>query len=326
MTHAIRDFTEADYEAWTELHNEVFPDNAQSAEECRRGDRLREPQHRLRRWVCAEAGRLVGTGEYRQEAWGYHPHKFFVGVVVRPSERGRGLGTAHYDTVVAALAEHEPILLRTMYREDWAESARFAGARGYTPGMRVEESVCDIASFDPGAYAADLARAEAQGIAIRSLPELERLPGWEEQLYALTQQLLSDMPRHEPHVPPPFELWRERILKGPRFLPELNLIALDGDRFVGMSNFWRNTIPGRVGTGLSGVIGEYRRRGLATALKVRALAAARAAGYRETRTWNAAENAGMLGINRRLGFTPLPAWLEMEKPVGAAVKEEAHGA
>jgi len=34
---------------------------------------------------------------------------------------------------------------------------------GYAPGMRVEESVCDIASFDPGAYAADLARAEAQG-------------------------------------------------------------------------------------------------------------------------------------------------------------------
>jgi hypothetical protein len=35
----------------------------------------------------------------------------------------------------------------------------------------------------------------------------------------------------------------------------------------------------------------------------------------------------MLGINRRLGFTPLPAWLEMEKPVGAAVPQgEAHGA
>jgi mycothiol synthase len=325
MTHAIRDFTAADYEAWAELHNEVFPDYAESAEERRRADRLREPQHKLRRWVCAEAGRLVGTGSYHQETWGYHPRKFYVEVVVAPSARRRGLGAALYDTVVAALAEHEPILLRGMYREDWAESARFAAAHGYAPGMRVEESVCDIASFDPAAYATDLARATAQDIAIRSLPELESMAGWEEKLYGLAQQLLSDMPRTEPHVPPPFELWRERLLENPRFLPELNLIALDGERFVGMSNFWRSTIPGRVGTGLTGVIGDYRRHGLATALKVRALSAARAAGYRETRTWNAAENAGMLGINRRLGFTRLPAWLEMEKPVGAA-QEEAAGA
>jgi predicted N-acetyltransferase YhbS len=326
MTPAIRDFTDADYEAWAELHNEVFPDYAESAEERRRSDSLREPQHRLRRWVCTEGGKLVATGEYRQDAWGYHPHKFFVEVVVAPGTRRRGLGTALYDTVVAALAEHAPILLRTMYREDWAASARFAAARGFAPGMRMEESVCDIVRFDPSAYAADLARAEAQGIAIRSLPELEGKPDFEPKLYALVQQLLSDMPRHEPHVAPPIELWRERILKSPRFLPELNLIALDGERFVGFSNFWRSTIPGRVGTGLSGVIAEYRRRGLATALKVRALGAAKAAGYRETRTWNAAENVGMLGINRRLGFTPLPAWLEMELPVGATVKEEAHGA
>ena len=326
MTHAIRDFTDADHEAWAQLHNEVFPDYAESAEERRRADRLREPQHKLRRWVCAEGGQLVGTASYHQETWGYHPRKFYVEVVVRESARRRGLGAALYDTVVAALAEHNPILLRGMLREDWEESARFAAARGYGEGMRVEESVCDIASFDPGDYTADLARATEQGIAIRSLPELESLPGWEEKMYALVQQLLADMPRREPHVAPPFELWRERSLGSPRFLPELNLIAIDRERFVGISNFWRNTIPGRVGTGLTGVLGEYRRRGLATALKVRALSAAKAAGYRETRTWNAAENAGMLGINRRLGFTPLPAWLEMEKPVGAAVKEEAHGA
>ncbi len=326
MTHAIRDFTEADYEAWAELHNDVYPDYAESAEERRRADRLREPQHQLRRWVCEAGDRLVGTGSYYQETWGYHPRKFNVEVVVAPSARRRGLGAALYDTVVAALAEQDPILLRGMLREDWAESARFVAARGYGQGMRVEESVCDIASFDPGAYAADLERATKQGIVIRSLPELESMAGWEEKMYALAQQLLADMPRTEPHVPPPFALWRESRLESPRFLPELNLFAVDGERFIGISNFWRSTIPARVGTGLTGVLGEYRRRGLATALKVRALGAAKAAGYKETRTWNAAENAGMLGINRRLGFTPLPAWLEMEKPVGAAVKEEAHGA
>lgn len=323
MSWTIRDFVDADYEALAELHNAIFYDWTESAAERRRADSLREPQHRLRRWVAEEAGRLLGTGEYRQDGWGYHPRKFFVEVVVREDVRGRGLGAALYDTAVAALAEFDPILLRTMYREDWTASARFATARGYTPGMRMEESTFDIAGFDPGAYAADLARVSEQQIAIRSLPELEKRPDWQQQFYALAQQLLSDMPRHEPHVAPPFELWQERLLKSPRFLPELNLIALDGDRFVGMSNFWRDPIPGRVGTGLTGVLGEYRGRGIATALKVRALGAAKAAGYKETRTWNAAENASMLGINRRLGFRWLPAWLEMEKAVGAGEGEAA---
>ncbi|MBM4117050.1 GNAT family N-acetyltransferase [bacterium] len=323
MSWTIRDFVDADFEAWAELHNAVFPDWTESAAERRRADRLREPQHKVRRWVAEGGAALLGTGCYYQETWGYHPRKFYVEVIVREDRRRQGLGAALYDTVVAALAEHEPILLRGMLREDWEASRRFAAARGYAPGMRVEESVCDIASFDPSAYAADLARASEQGIAIRSLPELENRPDWQEKMYALAQQLLADMPRTELHVPPPFELWRERSLGSPRFLPELNLIALDGERFVGISNFWRNEIPGRVGTGLTGVLGEYRRRGLATALKVRALGAAKAAGYKETRTWNAAENAGMLGINRRLGFTPLPAWLEMEKPVGADEGEAA---
>ena len=141
----------------------------------------------------------------------------------------------------------------------------------------------------------------------------------------LVQQLLADMPRTEPHQKPPFELWQRRSLESPRFLPELNLVALDGDDYVGMSNFWRDLRPGHIGTGLTGVLASHRRRGLATALKVRALSAARAAGFKVTTTWNAAENAGMLGINRRLGFTARPAWMELELTL-AAEEGESVGA
>ena len=149
----------------------------------------------------------------------------------------------------------------------------------------------------------------------------------ERKFYAITQQLLADMPGAESYDPPPFELWRQRALESPRFLPELNMLAIEGEEYVGMSNFWGSQVPGQIGTGLTGVLASHRRRGIATALKIRALSAARAAGFRSTITWNAAENAGMLGINERLGFQPGPAWIEMESSLDAEVeREEARGA
>jgi len=321
-SEAIRDFRPEDYGVMAEIHNAAYPDYLRTAEHLEREDRLREDKHLWRRWAWEEARTVLAYGAYLQMSWEYHPRKFYIDVVVHPEARRRGIGTALYEHAVAAAAAHEPIALRSMVCED---CRRFAASRGYEDIMRLEESVLDFESFEPERFEADAARAEEQGIVIRTWPELA-CEANERPVYELVQQLLTDMPSRDPYDPPPFELWRERALESPKFLPELNLFALDGDRFIGISNFWRDESEGHVGTGLTGVISEYRRLGLATALKVRALAAAKAAGYKKTRTWNAAENAGMLGINRRLGFEPRPAWIFVEKVLDAAavaVAEEA---
>ena len=62
-------------------------------------------------------------------------------------------------------------------------------------------------------------------------------------------------------------------------------------------------------TGLTGVRREYRRRGIATALKVMALQFARENGYTEIVTDNE-ENNPMFQINLQLGFEPQPASLD----------------
>jgi mycothiol synthase len=322
----IRDFEERDYEAYAELHNVVFADYPETAAERKRHDELKDPKHFWRRWVWEEEGRILGSGFYGQESWHYHPRKYFVEAVVTPEARGRGIGAALYDTVVAALAERKPIAYLCFTNEEWLASRRFAAKRGFVDGMRMQESRFDIQCFEPGDYSADLERAKEQGIVIHSWAEIGGDEAAERKFYALTQQLLADMPSVEPHDPPPFELWRKRALESPRFLPELNLLAIEGEEFVGMSNFWGSQVPGQIGTGLTGVLSSHRRRGFATALKIRALSAARAAGFRSTITWNAAENAGMLGINNRLGFQPAPAWIEMEKTlIAGGEAEEARG-
>ena len=91
------------------------------------------------------------------------------------------------------------------------------------------------------------------------------------------------------------------------------MVAIDGERYIGISNLWLAEAPKELHTGFTGMYREYRKRGIATALKVRALGVAKSLGYERIMTWNDSTNAGMLGINYRLGFEKRPAWIDYEK-------------
>jgi ribosomal protein S18 acetylase RimI-like enzyme len=54
--------------------------------------------------------------------------------------------------------------------------------------------------------------------------------------------------------------------------------------------------------GSTGVLPEYRRRGIGRALKLRLHAYARAHGYRELHTANVRHNKAMLDLNDSLGY------------------------
>ena len=68
-------------------------------------------------------------------------------------------------------------------------------------------------------------------------------------------------------------------------------------------------VPKKLHTDDTGVHREYRRRGIATALKRHALAWAKRTGYDEVRTFNESSNRAMLTINESLRFEKFPGWL-----------------
>jgi GNAT superfamily N-acetyltransferase len=70
--------------------------------------------------------------------------------------------------------------------------------------------------------------------------------------------------------------------------------------------------------GFTGVLPSHRGRGIATALKLRAIAHARGLGVRAIHTRQHAGNAPMLHLNARLGFRRGPADVRFEKRLAGA--------
>jgi RimJ/RimL family protein N-acetyltransferase len=129
-------------------------------------------------------------------------------------------------------------------------------------------------------------------------------------LETITQQ---DVPSTDPITPLSFEHYSSLILNSAQIVPEAFQIAIDAatGEWVGSSNIWRRRADGDLNTGLTAVKRDYRRKGIALAMKLRVIEWAKGQGVRYIRTENEANNRAMLSINERLGFFKMPPWVEL---------------
>jgi mycothiol synthase len=109
----------------------------------------------------------------------------------------------------------------------------------------------------------------------------------------------------------PLEDW----LRDEATLPGGSFVALHGGRIVGFSGLMRHDNPGVAEDGLTVVTREWRRRGLAMALKRLELAWAAEHGFTEVLTWTQRGNEGMRAVNERLGYEYRTVARKMMGPV-----------
>ncbi|TMD83549.1 MAG: GNAT family N-acetyltransferase, partial [Chloroflexi bacterium] len=102
---------------------------------------------------------------------------------------------------------------------------------------------------------------------------------------------------------PSLGTFNRSIFERPSVLLDGFFVARDGDRIVGLS-YLAQRPDGDAEVGDTGVLRDYRRRGIARALKMMVTRYASDHGIRRVHTDNRADNAGMLAINRELGFVP----------------------
>lgn len=313
---------DADYQALVELWNAVHPDSPETVEQNRFYDRARDPDCLFMRVVAEEEGRVVGVGAYGQIEGMMHPGMFFLDAQVHPGAQGRGVGKALYAHMLAALAPLQPRILCAQAREGHARALRFLHARGFGEDKRDWESRLELRTFDPATfelapYAGLEARLRAEGIVLTTLAELATDPEMPRKLYELFSEVRVDIPRSEPPTLISFERFCAWTFASPDYLPEAAVVALHGERYIGMSQLWKRGADTGLDTGLTAVRRGYRGRGVALAMKLRAIAIAKELGASFIRTDNDARNAPMLAINAKLGFARRPAWISFVKRLEA---------
>jgi mycothiol synthase len=323
MMFKIEPFEPADenYEAMVAVEKVVWPDTSQTVETFKHEDKYRDPNYLFQRLLVREAGRVVAFGSYEEPAWSYQPGKYHIYLTVLPEAERRGIGTALYEYTMDRLAERElkPNIIASGTREDKPQAIRFLEERGFEQVMRWPASQLEVAAFEPAKFEAVAEQVRRQGIEIYSVAELVTTdPDWQYNLYELDWACALDEPQPDPLTKQPLEQYVNHVLHHPNHLAQAFFVALDRGQYVGLSELFRN--PNRetwLHCGFTGVLSSHRRRGIATALKLRTIKFARNYGAKMIKT-NNEENNPMYGLNLALGFKPAPASLAFKKMLDEA--------
>lgn len=308
----IRLSIQQDYSAISAVLRRVTPENMRSEDQLRRADATRPDFCKHQRWIAEQHGVVQGFAYYTQFADLYDPHLFWVKVVVLPEHQRRGIGSALYAAVSEGVAAHNPKVLKVGIREDRVAGLAFAVRHGFIEYSRRIPAELDVQSCDLSHYADSEAVLATQGITLRSAAALAEDPDRDRKLYDLQWALDQDVPISEPITRLTMDQFRAQVLDNPRLSQEGTFVATRGGDYIGLSTLYEQDAQ-TLGVDITGTIGPYRRLGVATALKVRAIRWAQQQGYRTIEVTNDAVNAGMLAINRVLGFKSLPAEIQMQK-------------
>jgi RimJ/RimL family protein N-acetyltransferase len=256
----------------------------------------------LRREVVALGadGRVVGYQHIRREYGTWDPGRLDLWLIVPPGERNRGIGTRLYKDGMAFVREMQANKLDTAVRDDDPASLGFAERRGFHIDLHVYASRLNVPGFDEAPFAGAIEAAEATGIRFFSMADLDNTPEAQRKLYELNRYIDGEIPGER--VFPSLEEFSEIVFASEWYVPEGQIIAADGDRWVGMSAVGYFPDKDLMRVMVTGVDDNYRGRGIGLALKLLTHRVAKEYGVKHLVTGNAAHNAPMLAINTKLGY------------------------
>jgi mycothiol synthase len=215
-------------------------------------------------------------------------------LVVVPHARNRGIGSAMLHEIGAAACAAQKRELQGEVSEDDELSRGYLERRGYRIVGGEKAVALDLAAVQTG--------SPSPPAGIRIVTRAER-PDLTDALYPIGAEGAADIPG-EPGEPT-YEQWRANDIDRPTREAELCFIALHGDEPVGyatLDNYGRDAFHG-----LTTVKRDWRRRGVATALKQAQIAAAKEAGFRRLVTGSEERNTPMRNLNAKLGYKPEPS-------------------
>lgn len=158
----------------------------------------------------------------------------------------------------------------------------------------------DLTTFDEAPFVAALERCEAEGLRFANLQSLGDTPDHRRELYELNKTCAEDIPGRGPFYD--FDDYCKARFERQSYNAEGVIIALDKSVWVGFTVLSDWSEKGFVFNEMTGVLPDYRRRGVATAIKLLGIRFAIGLGAKTIFTLHHAKNTSAIEMNRHLGF------------------------
>ena len=140
---------------------------------------------------------------------------------------------------------------------------------------------------------------------------------WDRAWWQLVMDTAVDIPSRGGPTTVPFEQWRS-YMDASQTDRSQTILAVDGLEPVGVISLSRSP-HGKMNINYTGVASNHRRKGLSTALKIKAMILAKTLGARTLVTQNHQDNP-MLALNQRLGFVRFDAMTEYVLGLGMSME------
>ena len=291
--------TDADLETWVDVRNAVLPNEPTTVEQTRRANG--EPGRLL---VLAELdGEIAGAGIAARSSFG---GRAFLAPRVLPQRRGRGVGRA----LVRALADHARSCgfeeVNAFVAGDDARSVAFARSYGLADVDLQLEQVRRVGADE---------RAPEPPAGIELVALGDRRDELLRVVWPVAAAGYAEMP-----LPQPIEVPVEEWLRDEATLPNGSCAAFAaqgarGAEPVGYAGLLERRGGEVAEHGLTVVRRDFRRRGVAVALKRAVIQWASQNGVRELVTWTQRGNDGMQALNRKLGYVDRERVLTFQGPL-----------
>jgi mycothiol synthase len=260
-------------------------------------------------WLLAtDEGEDVGAG-IALTGWHSPPHLAITGVNVPPAHRGRGYGLELYRALSAWAAERGVTELGGGVWEDDPGSLAWAERLGFRETGRNARLGLDLTAIEaPEPVPPD-------GIEIVTWAER---PEAAHGMYEVALEAVPDIPGEEEGDIGTFEEWLSRDMQGVSDKPEMTFVAFSGDKVAGFAKL----VPSLSREGvamhdLTGVLRDWRGRGIAAALKATQIAWAKQNGYAKLETSNEVRNEPIRRLNEQHGYVVEPGEIFLTGPLAA---------
>lgn len=308
----VRASEDADIERVVEFQNRWATPSSWMSPAAARLMQMASPEPlRLVLLVEDRGGAIQGVGRTSNGGLFASPDgSWLVGLRIAPEWRRCGVARSLLEQLEDHARTNKASRLIAAVRGDEPDGARFAEAMGYKAYHERIDAYIDVTKFDASPFGDPDEIARSAGIRLVTYAELLReraadVETFQRELLPVIWAMARDVPSPTPmpEQPPPFEQAKRMFFEGPGMDPPSTIIALRDGHPIAMT-VTAVKENGTAYTNFTGVARAERGKGIALAMKLRALREVRSRGVKLLGTTNDEQNAAMRGINRRLGYVP----------------------